>query len=52
MYIIIILEGMGYKQPQTPLQTDNSMADAVCNGKIQPKQPKAMDIKFHWLRDS
>ncbi len=27
------------------------MADAVINGKIQPKQTKAMDMRFHWLRD-
>jgi hypothetical protein len=51
VYIRIILEEMGHKQPPTPLQTDNSMADKVCNGKIQPKRIKAMDIRFHWLRD-
>eukprot|EP00804_Cyclotella_cryptica_P016128 CCRYP_004254-RI/>CCRYP_004254-RI protein AED:0.47 eAED:0.47 QI:0/-1/0/1/-1/0/1/0/88 len=27
------------------------MAEAVCNGKIQPKRTKAMDMRFHWLRD-
>ncbi len=37
VYIRIILEGLGHKQPSTPLQTDNAMADAVINGKIQPK---------------
>ena len=37
VYIRIILEEMGHKQPPTPLQTDKAMADAVCNGKIQPK---------------
>ncbi len=49
VYIRIILEELGHKQPPTPLQTDNAMADAVINGKIQPKQTKAMDIRFHWL---
>ena len=34
VYIRIILEEMGHKQPPTPLQTDNSMADTVCNGKV------------------
>ena len=34
VYFRIILEEMGHKQPPTSLQTDNSMADAVCNGKI------------------
>jgi hypothetical protein len=38
-------------QPPTPLQTDNAMADAVINSKIQPKQTKTMDMRFHWLRD-
>ena len=50
VYIRIILEEMGHKQPLTTLQTDNVMADAVCNGKIQPKQTKEMDMRFHWLR--
>jgi hypothetical protein len=27
------------------------MADAVVNGKVQPKRTKAMDMRFHWLRD-
>ena len=47
VYIQIILEEMGHKQPPTPLQTDNSMADGVVNGKIQPKRTKAMDMRFH-----
>jgi len=51
VYIRIILEEMGHKQPPTPLQTDNSMADGVVNGKIQPKRTKAMDMRLHWLRD-
>jgi hypothetical protein len=51
VYIRIILEEMGHKQPHTPLQTDNSMADGVVNGKITPKRTKAMDMRFHWLRD-
>jgi len=51
VYIRIILEELGHKQPPTPLQTDNAMADAVINGKIQPKQTKAIGMRFHWLRD-
>jgi hypothetical protein len=51
VYIRIILEEMGHKQPPTPLQTNNSMAEAVINGKVQSKQTKAMDMQFHWLRD-
>ena len=51
VYIRIILEEMGHPQPPTPVQTDNSMADGVVNRKIQPKRTKAMDMRFHWLRD-
>ena len=51
VYIRIILEEMGHKQPKTPLQTDNAMANAVVNGIVQPKRTKAMDMRFHWLRD-
>ena len=46
VYLRIILEEMGHKQPPTPLQTDNAMAEAVSNGKIQPKRTKAMDIGY------
>ncbi len=49
VYIRIILEELGHKQPPTPIQTDNAMADAIINGKVQPKQTKAMDMRFHWL---
>jgi hypothetical protein len=27
------------------------MAEAVINAKITPKQSKAMDMRFHWLKD-
>ena len=47
VYIRIILEELGHKQPPTLLQTDNAMADAVINGKVKV-QPK---WQFHWLRD-
>jgi hypothetical protein len=51
VYIQIILEEMGHKQLPMPIQTDNAMVDAVINGKVQPKQTKAMGMRFHWLRD-
>ena len=51
VYICIILDELGHKQPATPIQTDNTLAKAVCNGKIQPKRTKAMDMPFHWLRN-
>jgi hypothetical protein len=47
----IILDAMGHKQPATPIQVDNSMAEGIVNKRVQPKCTKAMDMRFHWLRD-
>ena len=49
-----LLQEMGHKQPKTPMQTDNSTALGVVNSNIQPRQTKAMDMRFYWLqcRDS
>ena len=51
VYIRIILEEISHTQQATPLQTENSMAVAVINMKVQPKRTKAMDMRFHWLHD-
>ena len=45
------LEEMGHPQPKTPMQTDNTAAQAVVTNNVQPKRTKAMDMRFHWLRD-
>ena len=47
----IILEEMGHNQPATPIQVDNSTAEGIINKRVQPKHTKAMDMRFHWLRD-
>ncbi len=51
VYIRIILEELGHVQPPTSLQTDYEMAGGIISGKVQPKQTKAMDMRFHWLRN-
>ncbi|EJK62785.1 hypothetical protein THAOC_16591 [Thalassiosira oceanica] len=51
VYIRLILSEMGHPQPPTPIQTDNATAEGVINSKVQPKRTKAMDMRFHWLRD-
>jgi hypothetical protein len=51
VYLRQILTEMGHLQPRTPLQTDNTTAEGVINNKIQPKRTKAMDMRYHWLRD-
>ena len=45
------LEELGHPQNKTPIQTDNSTANGGVIGKIQPKQTKAMDMRFYWLKD-
>jgi hypothetical protein len=42
---------MGHTQPPTPIQTDNLTADGIINLRVQPKRTKAMDMRYHWLRD-
>jgi len=44
------LEEMGWPQPRTPVQTDNSTAAGVVNNTIVPKRTKSMDMRLHWLR--
>jgi hypothetical protein len=39
-----ILHEMGHPQPLTPMQTDNSTAEAIINSRVQPKHTKAMDM--------
>ena len=44
------LEEMGWKQPRSPIQTDNSAAAGVVNNTIVPRKLKAMDRRLYWLR--
>ncbi len=44
------LKEMGYPQPRTPIQTNNSTAHALLTNRILPKALKAMDMRFNWLR--
>ena len=42
---------MGWSQPQTPIQTDNSSVAGFTNKKISNKATKSADTKLWWLRD-
>jgi hypothetical protein len=42
---------LGYPQPKTPIQTNNSTAEGVINSKIQPKRTKSIDMRFEWLKE-
>ena len=41
---------MGWPQPPSPIQTDNTTAEGVVNGTIVSKKLKSMDLRLHWLR--
>jgi hypothetical protein len=45
-----LLEEMGHPQQPTPMETDDSTVLGVVTSNIQPRQTKAMDMRFHWLR--
>ena len=42
---------MGWLQPQTPIQTDNSTAVGFANNTIVNKAIKSADMKLWWIRD-
>ena len=41
---------MGWPQPKSPIQVDNTTAVGVTNKTLVPKQTKSMDIRLYWLR--
>ena len=41
---------MGWPQPRSPLQTDNSTANGYVNNTIVVKRLKAADMRMDWLR--
>ena len=45
------LEEMGHPQPPTPMQVDNSTAVSFVNDTIKHKRSKAIDMRFHWVKD-
>jgi hypothetical protein len=47
----VTLEEMGYPQPVTPVQTDNSTACGIANDNIKQQQSRAIDVHFYWVRD-
>jgi hypothetical protein len=44
------LINMGWLQPRSPIQTDNSTPVGVTNKTIVPKRSKIMDMRLWWLR--
>jgi hypothetical protein len=42
---------MGWPQPATPIQTDNSCAEGIINDTVKQRRSKAIDMRFYWVRD-
>jgi hypothetical protein len=47
----VTLEEMGYPQPATPVQTDNSTACGIANDNIKQQRSRAIDMRFYWVHD-
>jgi hypothetical protein len=45
------LMDMGWPQPATPIQTDNSTACGIVNRTVKQQKSRAMDMRFYWIRD-
>ena len=43
------LSEMGWPQPISPIQCDNSTAVGISNKNIIPHKTKSMGMQFHWL---
>jgi hypothetical protein len=43
------LIAMGWPQPKSPIQMDNSTAAGVTNKTIVPRRSKMIDMQFWWL---
>jgi hypothetical protein len=44
------LEEMGWKQPKSPIQVDNSTAEGFVNNTIIVKRMQAIDMRLNWLQ--
>jgi hypothetical protein len=47
----LTLTDLGYPQSATPLFTDNSCAVGIANSTVKQKRSKAIDMRYHWIRD-
>ena len=48
--LIITLHELGFNQPPTPIKTDNSVAEGIVTATVRQKIPKAMDMRFYWMK--
>ena len=49
--IRITLMEMGYRQPPTPIKTDNSTTNGITNKSVTPSKTRSMRMRFYWVRN-
>ena len=47
----VALTEMGHTQPPTPIQEDKTTTVGFANNHIKHKATKAINMRFHWIRD-
>ena len=47
----LMLEDLGYPQANINLICDNSCAVGIANDTVKQKRSKAIDMRYHWIRD-
>jgi hypothetical protein len=45
------LTDLGHPQGATPMSVDNKCAQGLANDTVKRRQSKAIDMRFHWIRD-
>jgi hypothetical protein len=45
------LHDLGYPQASTTIMCDNSCAVGIANVTVKQKRSKAIDMRYHWIRD-
>ena len=46
-----ILHDLGYPQDSTTIVCDNACAVGIANNDVKQKRSKAIDMRYHWIRD-
>jgi hypothetical protein len=49
--ICTTLRELRHPQPPTPMQVDSTTAEGFANGTMKQKRSKAMNMRWHWLKD-
>ena len=50
VYIRLVLEEMGHKQPATPIHCDNSTAVGIANNTVKKQRSRSMEMRFFGLQ--